>query len=154
MGGLEIGIGIALLAFAVLVVVLVLFQQGEQRNSGAVTGGGFSDTYISKHSGRTIDAFLGRWTKIFAVLFFASVIAINIIMFVISGGHGATNVEAGAADDTTSVVSTVEDTASTATGAAGTTDTSAVASADANAATGTADATASVDANAAVSAAA
>lgn len=136
MGGLEIAIGIVLLAFSVLLVVMVLFQQGEQKNSGVVTGG-FSDTYISKHSGRTIDAFLGRWTKIFAVFFFASVIAINIIMFVISGGHAATNVEAGAADDTTSVVSTVEGTASTATEAAG-----------------TADATASVDANAATSAAA
>jgi preprotein translocase subunit SecG len=117
MGGLELAIGIVLLAFAVLLVIIVMFQQGEQKNSGVVTGG-FSDTYISKHSGRTIDAFLGRWTKIFAVFFFASVIALNIIMFVIGGGHGVTNVEAGAADDTTAVVSTVEDTASTATGAA------------------------------------
>ncbi len=117
MGGIEIAIGIVLLAFSVLLLIVVLFQQGEQKNSGVVTGG-FSDTYISKHSGRTIDAFLGRWTKIFAVFFFASVIALNIIMFVIGGGHAATNVEAGAADDTTSVVSTVEDTASTATDAA------------------------------------
>lgn len=129
MGGLEIAIGIVLLAFAVLLVAIVLFQQGEQKNSGVVTGG-FSDTYISKHSGRTIDAFLGRWTKIFAVFFFASVIAINIIMFVIGGGHGTTNVEAGASDDTTSVVSTVEDTTSTAEDA--------TVSADADAATSTA----------------
>ena len=113
MGGLEIAIGIVLLAFAVLLVIVVLFQQGEQKNSGVVTGG-FSDTYISKHSGRTIDAFFGRWTKIFAVFFFASVIALNIIMFCLSGGNAAVDAEAGAADGTTSVVDTVEDTASTA----------------------------------------
>ena len=110
MGGLEIAIGIVLLAFAVLLVIVVLFQQGEQKNSGVVTGG-FSDTYISKHSGRTIDAFLGRWTKIFAVFFFASVIALNIIMFCLSGGNAAVEVEAGAADGTTSVVDTVDGTA-------------------------------------------
>ena len=131
MGGLELAIGIVLLAFAVLLVIIVMFQQGEQKNSGVVTGG-FSDTYISKHSGRTIDAFLGRWTKIFAVFFFAAVIAINVIMFCISGGN-TTDVEVIAGDDTAVVSTVTEDTTSAAGAEAGTAD--AVVSADANAAT-------------------
>lgn len=107
MSGLEIAFGIVLLIFAVGIVIIVLSQQGEQRNSGVITGGS-SDTYISKNSGRTIDAFLARWTKFFAVGFFLCVIAVNIIIFILGGGHAASAEETDTAD-TTSVVSTVED---------------------------------------------
>ena len=112
MSGWEIALGIVLLVFAVGIVIIVLSQQGEQRNSGVITGGS-SDTYISKNSGRTIDAFLARWTKIFAVGFFLCVIAVNIIIFCITGGSTAAE-KANAAEDTTSVSSTVEETTSSA----------------------------------------
>ena len=47
MSGWEIALGIVLLVFSVGIVILVLSQQGEQKNSGVITGGS-SDTYISK----------------------------------------------------------------------------------------------------------
>ena len=104
MGGLEIAFGIVLLIFSVGIIIIVLSQQGEQRNSGVITGGS-SDTYISRNSGRTIDAFLARWTKFFAVGFFLCVIAVNIILFFVV--PSADNADAAEAEDTTSVVSTV-----------------------------------------------
>ena len=107
MGGLEIAFGIVLLIFSVGIVIIVLGQQGEQRNSGVITGGS-SDTYISRNSGRTIDAFLARWTKFFAVGFFLCVIAVNIILFFV-GGASTESADAAEAEDTTSVVSTVEE---------------------------------------------
>ena len=107
MGGLEIAFGIVLLIFSVGIIIIVLSQQGEQRNSGVITGGS-SDTYISRNSGRTIDAFLARWTKFFAVGFFLCVIAVNIILFFV-GGASTESADAAEAEDTTSVVSTVEE---------------------------------------------
>jgi preprotein translocase subunit SecG len=105
MSGLEIAFGIVLLVFSVGIVAIVLSQQGEQKNSGVITGGS-SDTYISKNSGRTIDAFLARWTKFFAVGFFLCVIAVNIVTFCL--GLGTVSAEDG--DSDTSVSDTVEDT--------------------------------------------
>lgn len=110
MSGWEIALGIVLLVFSVGIVILVLSQQGEQKNSGVITGGS-SDTYISKNSGRTIDAFLARWTRVFAIVFFLCVIAVNIIVFCITGGTTAAD-KANAAEADTSVSSTVEDTSS------------------------------------------
>lgn len=115
MSGWEIALGIVLLVFSVGIVIIVLSQQGEQKNSGVITGGS-SDTYISKNSGRTIDAFLARWTKVFAVGFFLCVIAVNIIVFCITGGSTAAE-KASAAEDTTSVSSVVEDSSSAESGA-------------------------------------
>ena len=104
MGGLEIAFGIVLLIFSVGIIIIVLSQQGEQRNSGVITGGS-SDTYISRNSGRTIDAFLARWTKFFAVGFFLCVIAVNIILFFVV--PATDSADAAEAENTTSVVSTV-----------------------------------------------
>ena len=110
MSGWEIALGIVLLVFSVGIVILVLSQQGEQKNSGVITGGS-SDTYISKNSGRTIDAFLARWTRVFAIGFFLCVMAVNIIVFCITGGSTAAD-KANAVEADTSVSSTVEDTSS------------------------------------------
>ena len=105
MGGLELGFGIALLVFAVGIILIVLLQQGEQRNNGGVMTGSSSDTYISRHSGRTIDAFLSRWTKIFAIGFFICVIVVNIMVFFFSSVDHAEAIDP--AEGTESAVSEV-----------------------------------------------
>lgn len=104
MGALEIVFGIILLIFAVGIVIIVLSQQGEQKNNGVMTGGS-SDTYISKNSGRTIDAFLARWTKFFAVGFFLCVIAVNVVIFFVGNGKTA---DAATTDTNSSVTSSME----------------------------------------------
>ena len=79
MSALEIVFGVVLLLFSIGIIVIVLLQEGHQKNVGVVTGG--ADTSFSKNKARSIDAFLERWTKVIAVGFFVLVIVINIIMY-------------------------------------------------------------------------
>lgn len=107
MSGLEIAFGIVLLVFAVGIIAIVLLQEGQQRNPGVITGGS-SDTFLSKHQGRSIDAFLARWTRFIAVGFFVFVIVVNIILFFLPGRTGAQanpDVSSGVASSVTSALS-------------------------------------------------
>lgn len=79
MTGLEIFFGVVLLLCAIGIIVIVLLQEGQQQNMGAITGG--ADTFLSKNKARSIDAFLARWTKVIAIGFFLVVIVINAVMF-------------------------------------------------------------------------
>ena len=80
MGAIEIFLGIVLILFAVGLTLVVLFQEGNQKNIGAITGSG-SDTFLSKHKSRSIDAFLERWTRTIAIGFFALVVFVNVIFY-------------------------------------------------------------------------
>lgn len=88
MGALELGFGIVLLVFAVGIIALVLLQEGQQHNQNQVGGGSSSDTFLSKNKGRTIDAFLSRWTTVIAIGFFAFIIVVNAIVFFTTGNAG------------------------------------------------------------------
>lgn len=79
MSAIQIVFGAVLLLFSIGIIVIVLLQEGHQKNVGVVTGG--ADTFFSKNKARSIDAFLARWTKVIAIGFFALVILINIIMY-------------------------------------------------------------------------
>ena len=79
MGSLQIVFGVILAIFAIAIIIVVLLQEGHQKNVGVVTGG--ADTFFEKNQARSIDAFLARWTKVIAVGFFLLVVAINVVMF-------------------------------------------------------------------------
>ena len=70
---------IALLIFSVAIILVVLLQEGNQKNMGAITGA--ADTVLSKNKARSVDAFLSRWTKFIAVGFFVLVIVANAVMY-------------------------------------------------------------------------
>lgn len=70
---------IVLLVLAIILIVIVLLQEGHQANlSGAIAGG--ADSFLGKNKGRTIDAYLAKWTKFFAVGFFIMALACDILM--------------------------------------------------------------------------
>ena len=79
MNAMEIIFGIVLLIFSLAIIIVVLLQEGNQKNVGVVTGG--AETFLSKNKARSVDAFLSRWTKVIAIGFFLFVIAVNIVMF-------------------------------------------------------------------------
>lgn len=79
MTALEIVFGIVLLLFSLAIIIVVLLQEGSQKNVGVVTGG--ADTFLSKNKARSIDAFLSRWTKVIAIGFFVFVLVVNIVMY-------------------------------------------------------------------------
>ena len=80
MSSIEIFFGVMLILFAIAIVAVVLFQEGKQSNSGVITGAG-TDTFLTKNKSRSIDAFLARWTKFIAIMFFILIIGINAITF-------------------------------------------------------------------------
>lgn len=79
MSGLEIAFGAILIVFAIIMIIVIILQEGNQQGIGVVTGG--ADSFFSKNKARSIDAFLSRWTKIIAIGFVIFVIALNIFMF-------------------------------------------------------------------------
>ena len=73
MTGFEIAIGVILIIFSLLIIAVVLLQEGRQANLGAIQGA--ADTFLEKGRARTWDARLAKWTKTIAVVFFVLVFA-------------------------------------------------------------------------------
>ena len=74
----EIIVGALILILSIVIIAVVLLQQGRRAGiTGAISGG--ADTFLSKNKARTVDASLARWTKYIAIGFFVLVIAANII---------------------------------------------------------------------------
>jgi len=82
MGIGEIICGAVLLLFSILIIFVVILQEGHQSNlSGAIAGG--ADTFFSKNSARSIDAFLAKWTKVIAIGFFVLTLVCNIFTLMV-----------------------------------------------------------------------
>ncbi len=78
MSAWEIIIGIVILLVSLAIIAIVVLQQGRRSGiQGAISGG--ADTFLSKNKARTVDAFLAKFTKYFALIFFILVIVANVI---------------------------------------------------------------------------
>ncbi len=75
---LEIILGIIVILVSLVIIIAVLLQPGRRAGINGVISGG-ADTFLSKNKARTFDAFLAKWTKYFAILFFILAIVANII---------------------------------------------------------------------------
>ena len=74
---LQLILGIILILSSIAIIIVIILQEGNQAGLGAITGG--ADTFFSKNKARSIDAFLSRWTKVFAALFVLMVIGLNVV---------------------------------------------------------------------------
>lgn len=79
MGIWEIILGAVLIIMSIAIIIVIILQEGNQQGVGVVTGG--ADTFFSKNKARSIDAFLARWTKVFAVVFVLCVLGLNILAY-------------------------------------------------------------------------
>lgn len=79
MNTLGIILGILLAIVSIAIIVVIILQEGNQQGLGVVTGA--ADSYFSKNKARSIDAFLARWTKLFAVVFVVFVVALNVLAY-------------------------------------------------------------------------
>ena len=78
MGVLEIILGVLVLIISIIVIGVVLLQQGHRAGiNGAISGA--ADTFLSKTKARTADAKLARMTKFIAIGFFVLVLVANIV---------------------------------------------------------------------------
>ena len=71
--------GVALIVLAVLIVLFVLMQEGNEQGLGAISGGS-SESFFGKNKGRTDEAKKAFLTKIFAAAFLVIVLVTSIVM--------------------------------------------------------------------------
>ena len=64
----EVIIGVILILFSLVIIAVVLLQEGRQANLGAISGA--ADSFLEKGKARTWDARLARMTKFIAIAFF------------------------------------------------------------------------------------
>ena len=69
-------IGAVLILFSIVMIFVVILQEGNSKGVGVVTGG--ADTFLSKNKARTVNSKLARWTKVLAIGFALLVVAINV----------------------------------------------------------------------------
>lgn len=79
MGVWQIILGIVLILFSVAIIVVVLLQEGHQ--AGLWSNYRRCGYIPCEEQARTVDAFLARWTKVFAIGFFVLVIGLNALVF-------------------------------------------------------------------------
>ena len=79
MSALEIVLGVLLIIASIVMIVVIILQEGNQQGVGVVSGG--ADTFFSKNKARSYDAFLARATKWFAIGFVVVILALNIVAF-------------------------------------------------------------------------
>lgn len=72
MSALEYVIGSIIIVFALVIIAVVLLQEGRQSNMGAISGS--TDSFMDKGRSRTLDAILARCTKWLAIIFFVLVL--------------------------------------------------------------------------------
>ena len=78
MNAWEIILGILILIVSIIVIAVVLLQQGHRSGvNGAISGA--ADTFLSKTKARTVDAKLARYTKFIALGFFVLILLANVI---------------------------------------------------------------------------
>lgn len=69
----EYVVGGVIILFALIIIAIVLLQEGRQANLGAISGA--AESFMDKGRARTLDAILSRATKWLAIVFFIIVLA-------------------------------------------------------------------------------
>lgn len=79
MGALRIVLTVIFILVCLLLVALVLMQEGKSAGLGSISGA--AETYWGKNKGRSMEGRLVRFTKILAVLFMLLAIILNLNIF-------------------------------------------------------------------------
>lgn len=66
-------IGGVLIVASLLVILVVLLQEGRQANVGVISGA--ADSFLDKGMAKTLDQKLAKWTKVIAIGFFVLVLS-------------------------------------------------------------------------------
>ena len=91
MTALSIILNIVLILISLVLIAVVLMQQGQRQGLGAIAGG--AETFFGKGKAKGMDAKLAKITKICAVAFIVLAIACTIVVSHIDNGDVATDLE-------------------------------------------------------------
>ena len=78
MNAWEIILGILMLLVSIVIIAIILLQQGHRSGVNGVISGG-ADTFLSKNKARTVNAKLASITKYVAIVFFVLALIANVI---------------------------------------------------------------------------
>ncbi len=116
----EIVFGAILIVAALVIICVVLLQEGRQANVGVISGA--ADSFMDKGAAKTLDQKLAKWTKVIAAVFFLLVLgAMMVSQFFTNADFNRREREKAAA---TATSATTTSAAATTTSAAATTTTS------------------------------
>ena len=114
-------IGGILILSSLLIIFVVLLQEGRQANVGVISGA--ADSFLDKGAARTLDQKLAKWTKFIAIGFFVLVLAGMLVTKFLSKSAIAqreANKAAATATTTTTTAASTTGTASSTTATTGT----------------------------------
>lgn len=114
----EIIIGAILIVASLLIILVVLLQEGRQANVGVISGA--ADSFLDKGAAKTLDQKLAKWTKVIAVGFFVLVLGGMLVTKFLSNNAIMVREAEKAAKTQTSASAVVSDNQSTGTQASGT----------------------------------
>ncbi len=72
MTALQIIFGIVLIVLSIAIILIVLLQEGKESSLGVISGA--ADSFMEKGRAKTVNAFLAKWTKWIALVFFVLVL--------------------------------------------------------------------------------
>ncbi|MBR2715957.1 MAG: preprotein translocase subunit SecG [Ruminococcus sp.] len=72
-------LGALLILASLVMIIVIILQEGNHQGLGVVSGG--ADSFFSKNKARSIDAVLAKATKWVAIGFVLVVLALNIIAY-------------------------------------------------------------------------
>lgn len=72
---------ILLFISSVILVVIVLAQQGRSAYLGGAIAGGAAESFLGKNKGRSANGMLVKITRIFAIAFFVLTVAVNFVIY-------------------------------------------------------------------------
>lgn len=75
-------LGGVLILFALVIIAVILLQEGRRKGISGVIAGG-ADTFLSKGKAKAVDAVLARWTKYIAIIFILVVVACFAISLIV-----------------------------------------------------------------------
>lgn len=78
MNAWEIILGILMILVSIVIIAIILLQQGHRSGVNGVISGG-ADTFLSKNKARTVNAKLASITKYVAIAFFVLALIANVI---------------------------------------------------------------------------
>ncbi len=82
----EVLIAVVLILASLIIIAVILLQQGRQANIGAISGA--ADTFMDKGRAKTWDQFLAKFTKFIAIAFFVLVLVGMIVTNLLTGAAG------------------------------------------------------------------
>lgn len=79
MNAIQIIVSIFHIVFSLSIIIIVLLQSGKSAGlSGSIAGG--AETFFGKNKGRTLDAILGKYTSVAAIMFLVTSVVLFFAM--------------------------------------------------------------------------